>query len=100
MSDHVLDGIRDILPILRERAAETERERAVPNESIKEIRETGFYRLLQPKRFGGLESTLRPFYTGIKTLASACGSTGWVSTVLGSHNWHLATYPEQAQEEF
>lgn len=100
MSDQVLDGIRDLLPALRERAADAERERMVPTQSIKEIAETGFYRLLQPKRFGGIESTLRPFYTGVKMLASACGSTGRVSTVLGSHAWHLATYPERAQEEF
>ena len=50
MTQSVLDGVRDLLPALRERADETERLRQVPDASVKELEETGFYRLLQPKR--------------------------------------------------
>ena len=32
-------------------------------------------------------------------MASACGSTGWVSSIIGVHNWHLALFDQQAQEE-
>ncbi|MFC9787119.1 3-hydroxy-9,10-secoandrosta-1,3,5(10)-triene-9,17-dione monooxygenase oxygenase subunit [Rhodococcus sp. NPDC127528] len=99
MTEQVLDGIRDVLPALRERAQEAEDNRRVPDESIKEIRETGFFRLLQPARYGGMESDLAPFYSAVKLIAGACGSTGWVSSVLGAHNWHLATFPEQAQDD-
>src|ERR1700710_1486479 len=56
MSQAVLDGVRDLLPTLRERADEAERLRVVPEASIKELEETGFFRLLQPKRFDGLEA--------------------------------------------
>ncbi|MFC4374266.1 3-hydroxy-9,10-secoandrosta-1,3,5(10)-triene-9,17-dione monooxygenase oxygenase subunit [Nocardia halotolerans] len=99
MTEQVLDGIRDLLPALRERAQESEDNRMVPDESIKQIRETGFFRMLQPARYGGTESGLVPFYSAVKLIASACGSTGWVSSVLGAHNWHLATFPEQAQDD-
>lgn len=99
MSEQILDGIRDILPTLRERAASAEEERQIPEESIKEIRETGFFRMLQPHRYGGAESDLVPFFTAIKLLSGACGSTGWVSSVLGAHNWHLATFSERAQDD-
>ena len=85
MSQAVLDGVRDLLPTLRERADEAERLRVVPEASIKELEETGFFRLLQPKRFDGLESDPVDFYTAVRDIASACGRqagspASWVST--------------------
>lgn len=53
-SADVLAGVRDLLPTFRERAAETERLRVVPEASIKDLAETGFFKLLQPKRYDGL----------------------------------------------
>jgi len=95
----VLGGIRDLLPVLRERAQETEDARVVPTESVKAIEETGFFRLLQPTRFGGHEAEPITFLTAVRLIASACGSTGWVASVLGVHAWQLALFPPQAQDE-
>ena len=52
----VLGGVRDLLPTFRDRADEAERLRVVPEASIKELEEVGFFRLLQPQRFDGLEA--------------------------------------------
>ena len=98
MSQQVLDGVRDLLPAIRSRAEETERLRVVPDATIKEIEETGFYRLLQPKRYGGFEADPVDFYTGIKEIAGACGSTGWVSSVVGVHPWQVALFADEAQQ--
>ena len=98
MSQAVLDGIRDLLPTLRERADEAERLRVVPEASIKEIEETGFFRMLQPRRFDGLESDPVDFYTAVRDIAGACGSTGWVSSVLGVHPWQVALFADEAQQ--
>src|SRR5918993_3502541 len=77
----VLDGVRDLLPTFRERADEGERLRVVPESSVKELEETGFFRLLQPKRYGGFEADPVDFYTAVRDIASADGSTrsrrGW-----------------------
>jgi 3-hydroxy-9,10-secoandrosta-1,3,5(10)-triene-9,17-dione monooxygenase len=35
----------------------------------------------------------------VRLIASACGSTGWVASVVGVHPWQLALFPLQAQEE-
>src|SRR6476469_1895703 len=99
MSQTVLDGVRDLLPTLRERADEAERLRVVPEASIKEREETGFFRLLQPKRYDGLESDPIDFYTAVRDIASACGSTGWVASVVGVHPWQIALFAEQAQRD-
>jgi 3-hydroxy-9,10-secoandrosta-1,3,5(10)-triene-9,17-dione monooxygenase len=95
----VLDAITDLLPSLRQRAQEAEDARRIPAESIEALTETGFFRLLQPARFGGLEADPVTFYTAVKQIASACGSTGWVSSVVGVHPWQLALFPVQAQED-
>lgn len=99
MSDAVLANIRDLLPTFRAAAQQTEDARQVPETSIKALGEAGFFRLLQPVRFGGSEAHPVDFYNAIKLIASACGSTGWVASVLGAHAWHLATMEDQAQQD-
>lgn len=103
MGDHdsreVMQRIDALLPVLRERAQETEDLRRIPDESIKALQETGFFRLVQPKQWGGIEADPVTFYTAVRNIASACGSTGWVAGILGIHNWHLALFDQQAQED-
>ena len=85
--------------MLRERAEDAEDARCVPEESIKALQETGFFKLLQPKPYGGYEADPVTFYTAVKLIAGACGSTGWVASILGVHPWHVALFDAQAQEE-
>jgi 3-hydroxy-9,10-secoandrosta-1,3,5(10)-triene-9,17-dione monooxygenase len=94
----VKNAVRDLLPTLRERADETERLPTVPDSSIKELEETGFFRLLQPRRFDGFEADPVDFYTCVRDIAGACGSTGWVSSVLGVHPWQIALFADEAQQ--
>lgn len=98
MSKAVLDAVRDLLPQFRERADEAERLRVVPESSIKDLEASGFFRMLQPRRFDGLESDPVDFYTAVRMIASACGSTGWVSSVLGVHPWQVALFDDTAQQ--
>lgn len=98
MSKEVLDGVRDLLPTIRERAEDCDRLRQVPDASVKALEETGFFRMLQPKRFDGLESDPIDFFTAVKEIASADGSTGWISSVLGVHPWQVALFADEAQQ--
>ncbi|MFE1909340.1 3-hydroxy-9,10-secoandrosta-1,3,5(10)-triene-9,17-dione monooxygenase oxygenase subunit [Streptomyces gardneri] len=99
MADDVLAAIRDLAPGLRERAAEAEALRRVPDASIKEIEDTGFFQLLQPQAFGGRAADPLVFYSAVKEIAKACGSTGWVASVVGVHPWHVALFDPRAQQE-
>ncbi|KAA6210961.1 3-hydroxy-9,10-secoandrosta-1,3,5(10)-triene-9,17-dione monooxygenase oxygenase subunit [Streptomyces filamentosus] len=99
MAEDVLAAIRDLAPGLRERAAEAEELRRVPDASVKELEDTGFFQLLQPRTFGGLAADPLVHYTAVKEIAKACGSTGWVVSVLGVHPWHVALYDPRAQQE-
>ncbi|MFB7223761.1 3-hydroxy-9,10-secoandrosta-1,3,5(10)-triene-9,17-dione monooxygenase oxygenase subunit [Streptomyces sp. NPDC056227] len=99
MAEDVLAAIRALAPTLRERAAEAETLRRVPDTSIKELEDTGFFQLLQPKAFGGRAADPLVFYSAVKEIAKACGSTGWVASVVGVHPWHVALYDPRAQQE-
>ncbi len=95
----VVEGVRELLPMLRDRAQEAEDARVVPVDSIKALEGTGFFRLLQPAAYAGFEADPMTFYTAVRLIASACGSTGWVSSVLGVHPWHVGLFTPEAQQE-
>ena len=98
MAQAVLDGVRDLLPTIRERADDAERARVVPEATVKELEETGFFRMLQPQRYDGLETDPIDFFTAVRDIAGACGSTGWIASVLGVHPWQVALFAEEAQQ--
>ncbi|OXM42403.1 3-hydroxy-9,10-secoandrosta-1,3,5(10)-triene-9,17-dione monooxygenase oxygenase subunit [Amycolatopsis alba] len=91
--------VLELLPEITARAGRTDEQREVPAETIAELTEAGVFRMLQPKRYGGHECAPRRFYEVIREIAGACGSTGWVASVLGVHPWQLALFPEPAQDD-
>lgn len=100
MSDSkVLDQVRELAPLLRERATAAEQARRLPDETVKELKDTGLVRLLQPERYGGDEADPRQFYECLFSIAAACGSTGWVCGVVGVHPWQIAHFDDRVQLE-
>ncbi|WP_332811302.1 acyl-CoA dehydrogenase family protein [Sphingomonas sp.] len=92
-------GIRAILPAIAARAADTERNRRVPDESIAELRQAGLFKLTQPLEYGGYEQDFDLLNELIMEISAACASTGWVCGVLTCHQWMLATCEAQAQQD-
>ncbi|WP_405179344.1 flavin-dependent monooxygenase [Nocardia sp. NBC_01377] len=99
MTQEVTERVEALLPTLREKAQEAEDLRRLPDETVKALQETGFFRLLQPKQWGGYAADPVVFYDTVRRIASACGSTGWVAGIIGVHNWHLALFSQQAQQD-
>ncbi|MBO0737557.1 MAG: flavin-dependent monooxygenase, partial [Alphaproteobacteria bacterium] len=94
-----LGRLRALLPVLRERAADAERLRRLPDETLADFQQAGLFRALQPKRYGGYELDPDVFYTAVIETAAVCGSSAWILGVIGVHNWHLAIFPPRAQED-
>lgn len=95
----LLEAARAMVPRLAGRAQATDEAGIVSPESVKEIAEAGLFKVLQPKRWGGYELDPRVFYTIQMTLAEGCMSTSWIYGVIAVHNWQLALFPEQAQQD-
>jgi len=100
LPDHervMLEHARALIPRLAERAPEATAARQVPAVTIAEYREAGILRILQPRRFGGMEGRFSLFSRIVEELTWGCASSAWVYAVLAEHQWILAQYPERAQ---
>ena len=95
----LLARARDIAGAARERAIDTERARRVSEDMIGRLRQADLFRVMQPRAYGGFEYGFEVFAQIEAVLASGCGSTGWVYGLLASHQWLLACFSAQAQEE-
>ena len=94
-----LERVRALLPDLRERTARAEQLRRLPDETFADFQEAGLFRALQPRRYGGYELDPGTFYQAVMEVGAVCGSSAWILGVIGVHNWHLAIFPPQAQED-
>jgi len=95
----VLDAVEPLLPAIAARSAQADRNCRLPDETIAELADAGVFRMLQPKRHGGMEAEPGQFYEVVRAIAAACASTGWVSGVLGVHPWQLGLFDVRAQDE-
>lgn len=89
-----------LLPRLRERSADAERNRQLSDETVAEFRAAGFHRILQPRRRGGFELGMGTAVECIRILATACGSSGWIANLFVVHNYQISLFSEAAQNEY
>jgi 3-hydroxy-9,10-secoandrosta-1,3,5(10)-triene-9,17-dione monooxygenase len=88
----------EMVPVLRERQAECEALGRLPEQSNAEFVRAGFYRILQPRRFGGYEFDMPTFAKVMMEVARGCPSSGWVLALTAGHAIMLsAFFPEEAQ---
>jgi 3-hydroxy-9,10-secoandrosta-1,3,5(10)-triene-9,17-dione monooxygenase len=97
--EQLIARARALIPALRERAAQAERERKVPAETVAEMQAAGLFRVLQPKRWGGYELDPQVFFEIQMALAEGCMSTAWIYGVIAVHNWQLALFDARAQHD-
>ncbi|EJM69487.1 acyl-CoA dehydrogenase family protein [Pseudomonas sp. GM55] len=95
----LLERARRLVPALKARTAQADKDLKVPVESVLELQSAGLLRALQPRAFGGYEVDPRTFFEIQTILAEGCMSTAWIYGVMGVHPWQLARYPIEAQRE-
>ena len=88
-----------LIPALRERAAEAEALRRIPDESIADLVDSGLMRVTLPTRLGGAEADYRTMMEIVALVSRGCASTGWVYCNLLSTALMLALWPREAQDE-
>ena len=95
----LLARVQAIVPALAAQAAESERLRRPTDAAIRMLEETGLFRLMVPRRWGGLELDLDAFLDVGLALGEADASLAWVACFCVEHNWMLCQYPESFQRE-
>jgi len=86
--------------VLRDAQIETEARGTHSPEMHEAFVEAGFYRTLQPRRFGGYEFDLPTFAKVIVEIARGCPSTGWCLCLASGHALQVGSFfSEEAQRE-
>jgi 3-hydroxy-9,10-secoandrosta-1,3,5(10)-triene-9,17-dione monooxygenase len=99
MSIDFVARAKELAPVLASRATEADGLRRIPDSTIEDFRDAGFFRMLQPARWGGHEVDPKTFFDVQMTIAAACPSSAWVLGVTGVHAWQLALFDLRAQED-
>lgn len=95
----VLDRAVKLVPVLSARARAAEGLRRLPPETFDDLHSSGLFRILQPRRVGGLELPYDAMVRVTAMLARGCASTAWVTANLANHDFMLAMWPPAAQDE-
>ncbi|CQH06392.1 acyl-CoA dehydrogenase family protein [Yersinia mollaretii] len=90
---------RELVPSLRFNAQKVEESRQVSEETMQLFHHAGFFKLLQPARYGGLESSLSIFIEVIAELSRGCISSAWCCSLCSVHQWLVGIFPIQAQQD-
>jgi 3-hydroxy-9,10-secoandrosta-1,3,5(10)-triene-9,17-dione monooxygenase len=97
--DELLHRANALRPLLRERQAECERSGELLEDTNNRFLAAGFYRILQPRRFGGYEFALPDFIRVMIAVARGCSESAWVLALTSGHTVLAAQLPETAQRE-
>jgi len=98
-AEQLLAGARALQPALRERADACRESRRIPDETIRDFHEAGFFKILQAEQYGGYAMDPQVFYMVGLELARACPSSAWVLGVVAVHNWQLALFDDRAARD-
>ena len=79
----VVSRVNALVPQLRERAGRTEELRRLPSETERDLHHASLFRILQPKRVGGLELDYVALLDCAELLARADASVAWNLANLG-----------------
>lgn len=96
---NLVERARSLVPLLEANADMTERNRRVADDNIAAIRAAGLYKIMVPRRFGGLETDIRTKMEVSRELAMGCGSTSWVTTLLNVCAFFLGLASAEVQED-
>ncbi|MCW2248621.1 3-hydroxy-9,10-secoandrosta-1,3,5(10)-triene-9,17-dione monooxygenase [Azospirillum fermentarium] len=97
--DELVGRAREMIPWLRERADACEQARMVSTETIQAFHDAGFFRILQPRRWGGYEMHPNVLNKVLMELGRGCPSSAWNVMVLGVHPFEVGLLDPRCGDE-
>lgn len=95
----LLERARELRPVFKERAFETEASRRVSTSSMELLREAGLLKVTKPRQFGGFGYNPSTLVRLGFELGQACGSTAWCGALANANSWFLSYWPIEAQND-
>jgi len=97
--DEIIARATALVPLIRQHAAQSSQDRRVVPEVVSALEKAELFKLLVPRRYGGLETNLRTMMEVLAEVARGDGSTGWAVALLNVCTWFATTFSDRAQEE-
>lgn len=97
--EEIVKRARALVPTLRERAGRTADHRRLLDETVADLKASGVFKVLQARRNGGYEMSMRTHLDVLSTLGEGCGSSAWVVGVTHAHSWMMSHFDQAAQDE-
>jgi 3-hydroxy-9,10-secoandrosta-1,3,5(10)-triene-9,17-dione monooxygenase len=98
--EELVSRAESMVPRLQQRAAETERLGRIPDETIAEFTDAGFFRAFVPRRYGGYELDYGLTQVELcNQIGRGCASSAWVLTVVSCHPWLMGMLPDSIQSK-
>jgi len=97
--EEALRRAHTLVPKLRELAPAAEAARQLTPEVLALLHESGMLRILQPKRWGGMELDFVSVFDIPEVVGRGDSSVAWNVGNLSIHHWMLALFDPKAQEE-
>lgn len=82
-----------LVPLLAAGAAAADRDRRLPDATVRALADAGLFRAAAPVAFGGGGHGPEVLAQVVKRLARGCGSAAWLTAVAGMHAWLLGRAP-------
>lgn len=95
----LLDNVREIAPIIREHAAEAERERRLSRPVVEAMLEVDLYSMSRPKALGGLELGPITIFRVVEEVARHDSAAAWNLQLSVAVDWNLAWLPDEGAAE-
>ena len=99
MSTHEPVVTQQILDLISSKSDEQRATREMSKEVVDALKECGFFTMLLPKQWGGLERRPQEFFAEQVRIAEADMSTAWAGGIIAVHAFQLALMSEEAQRE-
>lgn len=99
MSTHEPVVTQQILDLIASKSDEQRESRRMSKDVVDALKECGFFTMLLPKQWGGLERKPQEFFAEQVRIAEADMSTAWAGGIIAVHAFQLALMSEEAQRE-
>jgi alkylation response protein AidB-like acyl-CoA dehydrogenase len=99
-TEFFVDRARALIPALRARGRRTEEARMILPETVEEFRQAGFFQIASAKPYGGYQLGIHAVVRTAFEVGRGCGSSAWMASQWGGHNFMVGWFPEQGQQEY
>jgi 3-hydroxy-9,10-secoandrosta-1,3,5(10)-triene-9,17-dione monooxygenase len=89
----------ELRPLLARNAARVECDRRLCDENVDALEAANLFKVMVPRRWGGYGAPLKTVLATFAEIAKGCGSSGWVTMIIGGCTWYASLLPDRGQEE-